>query len=81
MSLPEVLSAVGAVLGPTGAVLVASSSAGRRAAGFACWLVSNVALMFWAQATDAPRSLLLMWAFYFVTASVGFANNLPRRQP
>lgn len=77
MNLLEVLSLVGAVLGPAGAVLVAQTRASRRCAGFACWVASNVVLGTWAALTGA-WGLLGMWSFYLVTSVLGVRNNLPK---
>lgn len=78
MNILEVLSLVGAVLGPAGAVLVASTRASWRAAGFGVWVVSNVVLAAWA-ALSCAWALLGMWSFYLAIACAGLRNNLRDR--
>lgn len=61
------------VLGMMGAVLVAGRSPGVRACGFGAWVIGN---LFWVAygAVTANVYVVVMFAFYWVTAVVGVRN-------
>ena len=60
-------------LGMTGAVLVASRHARTRMAGFGVWMVGN-ALWVAHGIGSGDAYVTVMFAFYWVTAVVGFVN-------
>lgn len=64
------IQAPAVILGMGGAVLVASPSASRRAAGFAAWLVSD---LLWILMGGASGDLFIIgqFSFYLLTAARG----------
>jgi len=60
-------------LGMVGAVLVAGRGAGTMALGFCAWVIGN---LFWVAygAVSGNPYVVVMFAFYWVTAVVGVVN-------
>jgi hypothetical protein len=68
------LQTVAVLLGIAGAVLVAERSARVRGAGFGCWIVGN---LLWVGEGILVQNgyLVVMFAFYWAMAVVGFRNT------
>lgn len=74
----DLLQWPGAVLGLIGALLVAQNEAGRRVAGFSCWIVSNTMLVGWAIHAQA-HALIGLYVLYGVISIMGLNNSLKQR--
>jgi hypothetical protein len=61
------------VLGMAGAVLVAGRGAGTRAVGFGAWVIGNALWVAYGVASGNVY-VMVMFAFYGVTAVVGVVN-------
>jgi len=70
----DYVSAVGMICGIIGAILVSSPSRDMRRRGFAIWIIGNAAWIAFSCMID-NLFMLVMFAFYWVTAAFGYWAN------
>ena len=70
----DCVSAIGMICGVIGAVLVSNYSRDMRRRGFAIWIVGNAAWIAFSCMID-NLCMLVMFAFYWVTAIYGYWSN------